>query len=296
MGFSGAFGGAGHLVARDQRGRLVAAIVVVSVAVLSGCQAGEASSEAVRPSQAGVQQEQTDTTNAVPSASEEALAGYVQKVADLYEERYQGLEIQGVNEFTDAVRMAPSNPVEAANILTGLGVTQKSIEINDKLYKEACSDPSLVDAYEFLGGLCPNDLSSYLKSTNVVEFLLQDFDYTIPRTAGEYKIPTLVGLISQSDIEEQQSDISSQVSKLIMGEMKSIGDLNNTPLTAANKPEEMGIENWLNALLTALPQVNHENSPVVKGISNPEQKKAWGDQYEKIVNGAIQIVKEYSKG
>lgn len=241
-------------------------------------------------------QQETPEKSLRPISSEtdpEALAGYVQKVADLYEERYQGLEIQGVNEFIDAVRMAPSNPVEAANILTGLGVTQKSIEINDKLYKEACSDPSLVDAYEFLGGLCPNDLSSYLKSTNVVEYLLQDFDYTIPRTAGEYKIPTLVGLISQSDIE-QQSDISSQVRNLIMSEMKSIGDLNNTPLTAANKPEEMGIENWLNALLTALPEVNHDNSPVVIGIKDPEQKKAWGDQYEKIVNGAIQIVKENS--
>ena len=50
MGFSSAFGSAGHEVARGPRARRVA-VAVVALAVLSGCQGGEAAPEAGGPSE-----------------------------------------------------------------------------------------------------------------------------------------------------------------------------------------------------------------------------------------------------
>ena len=288
MGFSSAFGSAGHRVARGSRARRVA-VAVVAVVWLSGCQGGEAAPEASAPSGAVVSSEAGQNANPDPKASEEALAEYVQEVADLYEERYQGLEIQGVDEFINAIRLASTNPNEAAITLASLGVTQKSFEINDALYEEACKDQNLVEAYESLEDFCPNELSSYFSSKGVVELLPADFDYTDINPTNISTVPLLLAFPTNMDIK-QQSDVSSLVKSLVFRHMNGVGEIANTDLTAANAPQEMGIENWLNALLARLSQVNHENSPVVRRMSDPVQKNAWGEQYPKIVRGALTLV------
>lgn len=290
MGFSSAFGSASHQVARGPRARRVVAVAVVALAVVSGCQGGGAAApEESAPSGTGVPQDSLQ--NAIPesNASEEALAEYVQKVADLYEERLRGLEIQGVDEFINAIRLAPTNRSEAAITLTGLGVTQKSFEINDALYEEACKDQNLVRTYESLEVFCPNQLSIHFKSNGVVELLPADFDYADINPTNISTVPLLLGFPTNMDVK-QKSDVPSLVESLVFRHMNDIGEISNTDLTAANAPQEMGIENWLNALLARLAEVNHENSPVVRGMSDPVQKKAWGEQYPKIVRGALTLV------
>ena len=122
-----------------------------------------------------------------------------------------------------------------------------------------------------------------------MDLLPADFDYTDINPNNISTVPLLLAFPTNMDIK-QKSDVSSLVKSLVFRHMNDIGEIANTDLTAANAPQEMGIENWLNALLAKLSQVNHENSPVVRGMSDPVQKKAWGEQYPKIVRGALTLV------